>query len=70
MYYWSRVSAANERQLKYNITRAMNLILPSLDCHNKFITYFCLYQIFLTMELFKRSCSISTKSSSSVIVLL
>ena len=39
----SRVSAANEGQ-KYDIvTRAIKLILPSLECDNLFITYLCLY---------------------------
>ena len=39
----SRVSAANEGQ-KYDIvTRAIKLILPSLECDNLFITYLRLY---------------------------
>ena len=40
----SRVSAA-KRGTKYDIvTRAIKLILPSLECDNLFITYLCLYQ--------------------------
>ena len=33
-----------ERGTKYNIvTRAIKLILPSLECDNLFITYLCFY---------------------------
>ena len=38
----SRVSAANEGQNDI-VTRAIKLILPSLECDNLFITYLCLY---------------------------
>ena len=39
----SRVSAANEGE-KYDIvTRAIKLILPSLEYDNLFITYLCFY---------------------------
>ena len=38
-------SECSERGAKYNIvTRAIKLILPSLECDNLFITYLCLYQ--------------------------
>ena len=37
----SRVSAANDK-ICY-ATRAIKLILPSLECDNLFITYLCLY---------------------------
>ena len=30
-------------QSKYDIVRAIKLILPSLECDNLFITYLCLY---------------------------
>ena len=34
----------SERGTKYDIvTRAIKLILPSLECDNLFITYLCLY---------------------------
>ena len=33
-----------ERGTKYDmVTRALKLILPSLECDNLFITYLCLY---------------------------
>ena len=35
----------SERGIKYDIvTRAIKLILPSLECDNLFITYLCLYR--------------------------
>ena len=37
----SRVSAANEGQNMIVVTRAIKLILPSLECDNPFITYLC-----------------------------
>ena len=38
-------SERSERGTKYDIvTRAIKLILPSLECDNLFITYLCLYQ--------------------------
>ena len=41
----SRVSEASEGQNMNDIvTRAIKLILPSLECDNLFITYLCLYQ--------------------------
>ena len=37
-------SERSERGTKYDIvTRAIKLILPSLECDNLFITYLCLY---------------------------
>ena len=39
----SRVSATNEGKKYYIVTRAIKLILPSLDCDNLSITYLCLY---------------------------
>ena len=37
-------SERSERGTKYDIvTRAIKLILPSLECDNPFITYLCLY---------------------------
>ena len=37
-------SERSERGTKYGIvTRAIKLILPSLECDNLFITYLCLY---------------------------
>ena len=38
------LSRVSERGTKYDIvTRAIKLILPSLECDNLFITYLCLY---------------------------
>ena len=38
-------SERSERGTKYDIvTRAIKLILPSLECDNLFITYLCLHQ--------------------------
>ena len=42
---YSVMSERSERGTKYDIvTRAIKLILPSLECDNLFITYLCLYQ--------------------------
>ena len=41
-------SERSERGTKYDIvTRAIKLILPSLECDNLFITYMCLYKCVL-----------------------
>ena len=63
-------SERSERGTKYDIvTRAIKLILPSLECDNLFITYLCLYleagakirlyfQIIYTLSTFRNECKI------------
>ena len=43
-YQYFVTGERSERGTKYDIvTRAIKLILPSLECDNLFITYLCLY---------------------------
>ena len=43
-YQYFVTSERSERRTKYDIvTRAIKLILPSLECDNLFIKYLCLY---------------------------
>ena len=61
-------SERSERGTKYDIvTRAIKLILPSLECDNLFVTYLCLYlgakirlyfHIIYTLSTYRNECKI------------